>query len=144
MKVCAICSGEFSPAFRHPHQLYCSQKCNDAAYYERNKMAFSRKARVRNSYNVEQRRAKHYRVAYGITLDQKAERIRQQGGCCAACGTTDPGQKGWHTDHDHETDKLRGELCGNCNRALGYAQDSIERLYKLITYLERYSSDEVS
>lgn len=54
---------------------------------------------------------------------------------CQACGSSDPGTKGWTTDHDHETLKFRGILCSGCNLALGYVQDSVIRLKHLMNYL---------
>ena len=38
-------------------------------------------------------------------------------------------------DHDHATGKVRKLLCGACNSALGYVEDSIEKLQQLINYL---------
>ena len=137
---CFDCGEEFT--ISNPRSKFCEEHSTDAAYYQRNLKLISQKAKARNQNNYEQRRAKHYRLAYGLTLSQKQERIDSQKGLCGACGTDDPGKRGWHTDHDHRTEKLRGELCANCNRALGYADDDIARLYKLIIYLERYSGGE--
>ena len=41
----------------------------------------------------------------------------------------------WVVDHDHRTEKFRGYICHNCNRALGNFQDDIERLRRAIDYL---------
>ena len=51
---------------------------------------------------------------------------------CEMCGSD------WKLciDHNHETGKVRGVLCGNCNSALGLTKDSPELLRKLATYLE--------
>lgn len=38
-------------------------------------------------------------------------------------------------DHDHITGEVRKLLCGACNSALGYVEDSIEKLQQLINYL---------
>lgn len=58
---------------------------------------------------------------------------------CECCGkrASRPGEI--HVDHCHKTGKVRGALCFNCNAALGHVNDSIERLQKLVAYLETKS-----
>ena len=41
-------------------------------------------------------------------------------------------------DHDHETGKIRGLLCSNCNVAIGLLEEDISRMQSMIAYLERY------
>lgn len=41
-----------------------------------------------------------------------------------------------HLDHCHETEKIRGVLCGNCNTGLGMFKDSCYLLDKAIQYLQ--------
>lgn len=38
-------------------------------------------------------------------------------------------------DHDHETGKVRGLLCNNCNRAIGLLGDSVSTLLDAVEYL---------
>jgi hypothetical protein len=40
-------------------------------------------------------------------------------------------------DHDHETDKIRGYICNNCNIAIGCFQESLEVIEKAAEYLRR-------
>lgn len=42
-------------------------------------------------------------------------------------------------DHNHETKKVRGLLCTNCNAGLGMFKDSIEKLELAIDYLNHYN-----
>lgn len=44
-------------------------------------------------------------------------------------------------DHDHKTGKVRGLLCGNCNKAVGYIRDNPEWPDKAIAYLEKYNGN---
>ena len=76
---------------------------------------------------------------YGITKNAWEGLFASQGSCCAACGSKTPRSNkfDWHTDHDHNTGKIRGILCVPCNRALGYAEEDIKRLQGLAAYLER-------
>jgi hypothetical protein len=57
---------------------------------------------------------------------------------CAVCST----DQNIHIDHDHATGKIRGFLCGSCNRALGMLQDDWHRIIKLVTYLHPRESDD--
>jgi hypothetical protein len=74
------------------------------------------------------------RRRYGITSADVDTLIEAQGGTCAVC----PG-KPEHVDHDHETGRVRGILCFNCNQALGNVRDNPTVLKGLIDYLHRHS-----
>jgi len=76
----------------------------------------------------------HLKQRYGLTSADVEAMIEAQGGTCATC----PG-KPEHVDHDHETDKVRGILCFNCNQALGNVRDSPEVLQNLIDYLAKHA-----
>lgn len=41
-------------------------------------------------------------------------------------------------DHCHETMKLRGVLCNNCNKGIGHLKDSIPNLEAAIKYLKKH------
>lgn len=41
-----------------------------------------------------------------------------------------------HVDHNHQTGKIRGFLCGSCNKGLGLFQDSPHLCKKASAYLE--------
>ena len=57
----------------------------------------------------------HLKRRYGIGAAEFDELVRDQHGVCAICGRENPE----HVDHDHETGKVRGILCFNCNGGLG-------------------------
>lgn len=66
------------------------------------------------------------------------ELIDIQGGeLCLICGEGPSGKRRLFIDHNHDTDEIRGLLCPRCNRLLGNAADSIERLQACIDYLKR-------
>jgi hypothetical protein len=73
-------------------------------------------------------------IRYGITSDDYAKMFVKQNGVCAICGKK-PDLK-LHVDHCHKTKKVRGLLCGNCNRGLGLFKDEVESLEKAIQYLK--------
>jgi len=74
---------------------------------------------------------------YGITLATYNQLLNQQQHRCALCGTDSPGGNGkrFHVDHNHQTGKVRGLLCGNCNTGLGQLKDSPKLLRRAIQYL---------
>ena len=55
---------------------------------------------------------------------------------CEACGKKASRSGEMHVDHCHDTGKIRGVLCFNCNAALGHIGDSIDRLEMLILYMK--------
>lgn len=78
------------------------------------------------------------KTKWGFTRREKQERVTAQGGCCGnpGCHTSDPGVRGWCTDHN--TQQIRGELCTQCNAALGLLKENAERISGLIKYLKQY------
>lgn len=78
-----------------------------------------------------------YRNKFGITLEQYNVMFSQQNGLCLGCYKHQKDDKrAFAVDHSHITGKVRGLLCGNCNVALGNAQDSPTILRRLADYLE--------
>lgn len=127
-------------------------------YRGRNKEELARKARERRAANPEkyreadrerwERRAyysKRYylRYNYGITSEEYDAMLEAQGGVCAICKRPETGKhqsgntKSLAVDHCHTTGKIRGLLCGDCNRAIGLFEDDVSRLGAAIAYLSR-------
>ena len=77
---------------------------------------------------------------YGITEADYNRMLDQQDGRCAACKNAH--RRRLQVDHCHESGRIRGLLCGNCNSALGHAKDDIIRLRNLIRYLQEQQSPE--
>ena len=77
---------------------------------------------------------------YGLTHDDYERMHAAQGGRCAICGTTESkGHGGKHlaVDHDHETGEVRGLLCGNCNRGIGWLNDDPDVVQRAADYLRK-------
>ena len=72
---------------------------------------------------------------YGVDSKAAAWKILQQGGVCAVCRSAEP----VHVDHHHDNGEVRGILCFNCNRALGYFGDDLLTLYRAADYLETHA-----
>lgn len=76
---------------------------------------------------------------YGITVEQFDVLFEAQGERCAICYGTVPGGTGhWPVDHDHETGKVRGVLCSNCNVSLGGFKDDPAVVDRAAAYLRKH------
>ncbi len=90
----------------------------------------------------------------GVTPESYQIKLQEQKGCCAICGTDNPGgyrgkdgtRGAFAADHDHACcngvsgcgECNRGLLCMHCNQALGKFQDSPKILKAAIEYLRQY------
>ena len=81
----------------------------------------------------------HLKRTYSLTPDDWQALHDRQGGLCALCKI--PGRVGkhgkLHVDHDHETGRVRGLLCGACNVALGVLGDTSRRIEAVLAYLAK-------
>jgi hypothetical protein len=78
---------------------------------------------------------------YGLSPEDLKNLFDIQNGCCAICEKqfdklpntgTSP-----NIDHCHETNRVRGILCMNCNNALGKFEDNEQGILKALRYLRR-------
>jgi hypothetical protein len=80
-----------------------------------------------------QRAAQIFRT-YGLTEQQFTALYMEQDGLCGICEVP---LSEVHVDHCHQTGRVRGLLCRNCNIGLGFFQDSPRSLKRAINYLRR-------
>ncbi len=83
----------------------------------------------------------YFKRTYGLSLDEYQDMFERSEHKCNICGSegfriNSKAKNTLCVDHDHETGKIRGLLCHNCNRALGLLQDDTTLLEKAIKYLE--------
>lgn len=76
---------------------------------------------------------------YRISPDDLVSLIARQNFKCAICGNKGNGDKTHFPviDHCHSTGKIRGILCGLCNKGLGLFRDNPKFLTSAIQYLDR-------
>ena len=77
----------------------------------------------------------HLMRTFGLTLEAYDALLERQGYTCALCDHKHGDGGSLCVDHNHQTNEVRGLLCRNCNRALGYFGDSPGRLAKALSYL---------
>jgi len=77
---------------------------------------------------------------YNLTTDEYYSIYKKQESKCGICGVfVKLGGKGHgagYVDHCHNTGKVRGILCHNCNIAIGLLKDNITTLYSAIKYIK--------
>lgn len=81
-----------------------------------------------------------YKRKFGITFDDYQKLLENQNNVCAICKKEESfvlrGVKhSLAVDHCHNTGKIRGLLCRNCNQGLGLFHDNVEFLNEAIYYL---------
>lgn len=61
-----------------------------------------------------------------------------QGNKCDICKISFENLKDIHIDHNHDNNKIRGLLCGNCNTGIGLLKENIEIMQKAINYIKKH------
>lgn len=104
-------------------------KAYRASYYLRNRDRISARNRV-----------SHIQRKFGLSVEAYEALLSKQGGLCAICRMPPSQSARWPgrfcVDHDHETGRVRGLLCFNCNTGLGSFGDDPDQLRQAAGYLE--------
>jgi hypothetical protein len=95
--------------------------------------------------NLEKMRLQRAKYRYGIEPDVYKKIYNDQQGLCLICKKENPDNKSKFLviDHCHFSEskgimKIRGLLCGRCNKGLGFFNDDITLMKKAINYLESH------
>lgn len=124
----AICTEPKAPG-RGRH--YCDLHQADAI--ARRRLDSIKRVQQWASDNAERHRLINRAAIYGLTADDLIDMLEYQQGNCAICG--DFGGLELEIDHDHITERVRGLLCGTCNKLLANAHDMPHILEAAIAYL---------
>jgi len=119
-------------------QQHCSECRNKRMAYQKTISKFSKQKAYNKYYqsNSLKFRDYYYKKHYGITLEDYDNLLKEQNNKCAICNKES--NKRLLIDHSHETNKIRGLLCRNCNVLLGHAFENIEVLEKTIDYIKKW------
>lgn len=151
-KVCPKCSthkelSEFHRDKNRPGGYSGTCKVCSAAHAKfrkaRDPEYVARKGREWRAKNPERAKDLLLRYNYGVEIGTYGEMLVAQNGVCAICGTNDPGLPRYtrfHVDHCHDSKKIRGLLCSNCNIGIGNLMHSEVILRSAIDYLIRTKS----
>ena len=110
-------------------------------YYQANKQAFSKQQRnyyINNREKITNRELKKY----SVSVEEYNAMLEAQNKVCAICKQPETARvnnkvKRLSIDHNHETGKVRGLLCHNCNILIGQAKDNVKILHNAAEYLNR-------
>ena len=141
MRKCVVCK-----EYKEEVEFYkCSAKKDGISY--RCKIC-DNLARKKYYQNNQERcrilsRNRHWKHKYNVTPEQYEELLKKQNYRCAICNTENSSYNQGHInhfaiDHDHNTGRIRGLLCHNCNRALGLFKDSALNLEQAYYYLKTH------
>ena len=129
MKKCIKC-GETKSFDKFPTRSDCELIRGDCRACT---AAYAREYRKNNTHAIRITSAANN---YNITKERAEELYAQTN--CNICSRKLTSYKRKHIDHCHETGRVRGILCSQCNVGLGMFQDDPERLAKAITYLSPF------
>jgi len=108
---------------------YTKQYMKD--YNEKNK----ERAKEYYKKNKEKRKEYNLKKYYNITAAQFNQMLINQNYSCDICNTPLLLKKDSYVDHDHETKKVRGLLCINCNFGISHVKENIVTIQKAINYI---------
>lgn len=140
MKVCSLCKEEKPIEMFYVTKTGLHSWCKPCAKNYSSEWGKANRERKRENYKRwiknNRERTKWYDIKkkYAMSREEYEEIIDQQGGVCAICKDSD---RSLQVDHCHETKKVRGLLCKDCNLGLGRFKDVPELLRKAADYLER-------
>jgi hypothetical protein len=111
-------------------------KLKSKKYCDNNKEKINLKTKEYRMNNKEKSKTYILKRRYNITLEEYNKLFNKQNGKCAICGKHQSElKKILSVDHNHETGKIRGLLCYNCNNGLGCFKDNKNILKSAENYL---------
>lgn len=102
------------------------------------KVCAAEDTRIWNLQNQQTRRDRYLKNKYNISENEYNAMLLSQNNSCIICGVEFSNVWGADApvvDHCHTTGKVRGILCNECNRGLGYFHDNSISLENAILYL---------
>jgi len=132
-KTCKLCGSE-KPK-EDFYQFY--DKWSDKKYFSARCKPCHQKHKVNNPNRPRNNKAEKLKLRYGLSYEQWENIREKENYSCMICGITeDEMPRKLDVDHCHNTNRVRGVLCNNCNSILGQAKDDIEILESAIKYLK--------
>jgi hypothetical protein len=141
-KTCSSCKQEKAVAL-----FYNYSKSKDGKF---NQCKTCQKESVRKYKNkmgkayYERERYYKWKSYYGLSEEEYKNILDGQGGSCAICGENihleENNGKRSAIDHCHNSGEVRGILCSNCNRGIGFLGDNSKVVKKALDYLLKFEN----
>jgi hypothetical protein len=120
-------------ALKRSYRRHREQRIAEAQAWQRAHPERARATRVAGDIRHHEKRAaadrrRRLRYQFGLEVEDYDAMVAAQGGVCAICHEPERARtrKGHvqllAVDHDHETGRVRGLLCQECNHALGWLE----------------------
>ncbi len=119
--------------FRNPEKTSRRTECNSCL---NKKQSTKRKSLPEKEYL--RLRGMKIKKKYGISLQDYDRMYKEQDGKCMICRNP---YELLNIDHCHESKKVRGLLCTDCNQGLGNFKDNPELLLEGAVYLKLTGTD---
>lgn len=139
-KQCVYCNQERlrNPATMAPYRATSKlrSKANRRVWRQRNRdkiLAKYSSDKRRQYYDADQTYWRSIQRLYNISKAEYTSLLNSQCGGCAICGKQ---EKRLAVDHDHVTSKIRGLLCGTCNRGISMFNEDINVVERAVQYLQ--------
>ena len=130
---------------KHPRCKKCIKILDHERYIKNSHKIKIQKQRYRENFphTIKNIKLEYY---YGITIKQFNSLLKKQNSKCAICDKKETSRnrengtvRSLAVDHDHNSNKVRGLLCGQCNRDLGiYEKCKMNPSFN--KYLEKFNA----
>ena len=141
---CKICSCEKENARYRRNREHLKARMRERYWKDPEKT----RARERSHYadNKAQHRRNRLKRLFQISVEDYEVMLHKQDGVCAICRQPESlvrgeGSQSLSIDHDHNSGRVRGLLCANCNSGLGMFRDSPAILTAAKTYLMGHTKE---
>lgn len=130
---CRVCNNARVCQYYKEH--LAERKAYARKYNKKNRERIRVKCKLYTKLNKKKVKGQKLMQAYGITLNDYAELLKQQKGVCAICGALPENEYTGYlsVDHNHKTGHVRGLLCSACNKSLALFDKGL--LLNALTYL---------
>ena len=115
---------------------HCENEYNKRYYYTLSKDKINSYARSQYRKDPEKARRRRQASRYRLTINTFEDLVDSVGEACNICGIPlCPSGRNLSLDHNHETNRIRGFLCLNCNQGIGKFKEDSKLLQKAIEYI---------